>query len=113
MRSSVYRVEELLRLRQHSAWLAFRNIATRKSNSPLGLVSSTNRFLAEIIKISAATRAAMEKLQDRNVRTSSDESRDVVVTLPDATEWQYRGRAGDELGAPQPLWKSVGRERVS
>lgn len=46
----------------------------------------------------------MEKLQDhRDVRTSSEESRDVVVTLPDATEWQYRGRAGDEFGVPQPL----------
>lgn len=104
MRRSVYRVDELLRLRQNSAWLAFRNISTRKLDAITRPVPHTKWPVAEVLKISPATRAAMEKLRShRDPRTSSDDSRDVVVTLPDATEWQYRGRAGDEIGTPQPL----------
>ncbi|SPO05667.1 uncharacterized protein DNG_08354 [Cephalotrichum gorgonifer] len=59
---------------------------------------------AEILKLSAPNRSTTDKSRDRpNLRASSDESREVVVTLPKATEWHYRGRAGHELGAIQPL----------
>lgn len=83
--------------------LAFRSFGTRES--PVGWLSLLQTALltrlvpAEILKPSAM-KANHERL---NARSSSDESREVVVALPEATEWQYRGRAGHEIGTPQPL----------
>lgn len=99
----VYRVEELLCLRQNSVPLAFRSFGTREL--PVDWLTLLRAALltplasAEILKPSAM-KANHERL---NVRSSSDESREVVVSLPEATEWQYRGRAGHEIGTPQPL----------
>ncbi|PKS12226.1 hypothetical protein jhhlp_001525 [Lomentospora prolificans] len=44
-----------------------------------------------------------ERRRTNTQKTSSDDSRDVVVTLPQASEWHYRGRAGPEAEATQPI----------
>lgn len=60
-------------------------------------------LISNTVKKSSHGEKVRERRRTHTQKTSSDDSGDIVVTLPQASEWHYRGRTGPEAEGMQPI----------